>query len=266
MVDLAISDQDEGDKSILPPDWSMECVASIRSLWEISAMAGNVAPIIAVVREKKSIDEKWKRDYYRRTREMSKVLQSDRNQLGDFVYYDPQLGVNSIKAAKKVKTKIDLRNTQVDVISAIEFLWNRYGKNSFPEGLELIHKKQKERKFYLASKASKDKKNYYSSNSCEDEAKESTDNRQDKANTTKEMKRLQAMLYIISCTKHGINPEIKSLDMDLIFNWLDDIEEVGFEKVQGFGQHAMENLVGKCFKAYWELREKNNGKIIEDEG
>ncbi|WP_370681966.1 hypothetical protein [Comamonas sp. GB3 AK4-5] len=255
MREFTLSDFNENNKSIPPPDWAMECIVSIRSLWEISAMAGDVAPILPVVKEKKSIDKKWRSDYFERTREMSKVLQSDRNQLGDFVYYDPHLGVNSIKTGKKEKTKIDLRNTQVDVISAIEFLWNRYGKSSFPEGLELIHKKQKERRLYLASKADKEKKNYYFS-SGENEAKESAANRQDKANATKEIKRLQAMLYIISCANHGIDWKIKSLDMDLIFNWLDDIEEVGFEKVHGFGQHAIENLVEKCFKAYWELKEK----------
>ena len=63
MVEFALSDQNKNNKSIPPPDWSMECVVSIRSLWEISAMAGNVAPIIAVVTEKKSVptlDEKIK--------------------------------------------------------------------------------------------------------------------------------------------------------------------------------------------------------------
>lgn len=264
MVGSNIPGQKENNRDIPAPNWDYEYTVSNRSLWEVSAMAGDVAPIFSVVKQKKSIDQEWSRNYNIRISAMRKALQSDFKKFGDFVYFDPHLEFNSMIVKNENRTKIDLKKVQVDVISAIEFLWSRYGKDNLSKGLEIIHIKQKERRDYLASKSSKKKKNNYSSNFFEDDFKGSAENRQDKANATKELKRLQAMLYITLCSKIGISPDDECLYLELKSNLLDDIEDFGFKNVHGFGEDAIKSLVEKCFKAYWELREKNKEKIMVD--
>lgn len=157
MMDSALSDQKENNEDISPPNWKVECNVSIRSLWEISAMAGNVAPKFALVK-KKSKDLEWRREYFMRINAMRDALQSDSKKFGDYLYFDPQLEVNSMILKDKEITKTDLKKLRVDVISAIEFLWNRDVEEIFPEGLKIVHQELKKRINNLASKASEEKK------------------------------------------------------------------------------------------------------------
>lgn len=264
------------------PDWGVEAFEPHRALWEVAAMAGNVAPRVAAVREKKAADPEWKKGYEKLIRVMTNALSLRRSAVADHIFYEEQRSANAIRTQEVAS----LRQVRVDVVSAIEFLWNYYGDVAPPEGFRVIHRSLRNEKTSDAAVhvAEASTTETTASNSkvlgvdmtarkdVEGQAKvmngaelasanmveravelpNSAHRDQRLANATKEKQRLGALVYILMYERYAYQGEVQPSEM--LDDVLESVHTTGFDSVEGFGDAAIEKLLKNCFKYYVELK------------
>lgn len=230
------------------PNWSKEALCTDRPLWEVAAMAGNIEPKLLAVKHKKSIDPEWKDEYEKRVRAMKLALIGKPIKSANYIYYNPDLAGNSTL----IRNPLDFRKVRVDVQSAIEFLWHKFGKDAVPEEFQEVHQRLSQQGAAAANQNGTEAIREHISSVDKGAAHRD----QKLANATKELKRLQVLTYVFSrelfCAKQDSEFPAASLKED----WLALIEEAGLRGRPGFGPDGVEALIEKCFKSYWEL--KNN--------
>lgn len=122
------------------PIWDSEKSTSVRALWEIAAMAGNVDPRLQNVNCQKEIAPDWKSGYDEILRRMIDALSPKHERTSGRINYDATLPFNeSIRG-----DRAQLRATRVNVVSACKFLETRYGIASLPEGLKALYEHLRE--------------------------------------------------------------------------------------------------------------------------
>ena len=251
MATSNISTQAEKDNLISSPDWGSEARVPNRALWEIAAIAGDVEPKLEKVNERKEADSEWKVEYEKRVRAMKTALLPTRSQLPDHVYYEPQLGGN----ATLIDDPKKFRQVRVDVVSAIEFLWHRFGKNVFPEGLNLIHQQLSTLTAGTVNQSSQDLISDPIASAENSGAIKGPSHRDQKlANATKELKRLQALTYVFSRELFSCKQDSELPPATLIDDWLASIDEAELKGREGFGRTGVQSHIEKCFKSYSELK------------
>ena len=182
---------------------------------------------------------------------MKTALLPTRSQLPDHVYYEPQLGGN----ATLIDDPKKFRQVRVDVVSAIEFLWHRFGKNVFPEGLNLIHQQLSTLTAGTVNQSSQDLISDPIASAENSGAIKGPSHRNQKlANATKELKRLQALTYVFSRELFSCKQDSELPPATLIDDWLASIDEAGLKGREGFGPTGVQSLIEKCFKSYSELK------------
>lgn len=240
---------EEGNKfsrNIKTPNWAEEAIFTDRPLWEVAAMAGNVEPKLLAVKNKKSADPEWKEEYEKRVRVMKLALISKPSNSANHIYYNPDLAGNSTL----ILNPLNFRKVRVEVKSAIEFLWNKFGKDFFPEGLQEIHQKLSQQGVTAANQASAESEREYTA-----PVDKGTAHRDQKlANATKELKRLQVLAYVFSRELYSGKQDSDFPAASLKEDWLAAIEEAGLKGRPGFGPDGVETLIEKCFKSYSELK------------
>lgn len=236
---------------ISPLDWSKEARVPNRALWEIAAIAGDVEPTVEKVKEKKEADSEWEVQYEKRVRAMKTAMLPRRGHSADHVYYDPQLGGNAALILNPRK----FRHVRVEVASAIEFLWKRFGKDVFPEGLQVVHQQLSRQGAGTTSQVSQELPRSPIASTEKAGAEKGPSHRDQKqANATKELKRLQVLLYIFSRELYGFSKDSEHSAETVISDWLDSIEKAGLKGREGFGRDGLQTLIDKCFKSYSELK------------
>lgn len=123
------------DTTVKEPIWDNEKLNSVRALWEIAAIAGNVDPRLQNVKRQKEIAPDWKSGYEEILRRMVDALSPKDERTTGRINYDSSLPFNeSIRGDRS-----QLRATRVDVVSAFKFLETRYGIDSLPEELTALY-------------------------------------------------------------------------------------------------------------------------------
>lgn len=263
------------------PDWAIEAFEPHRALWEVAAMAGNVAPRAAAVREKKAGDLEWKVGYEKLIRVMTNALSPRRGTVADHIFYEEQRSANAIRTQDTAL----LRQVRVDVASAIEFLWSYYGDDVTPEGFHVIHSSLRKGQtsdavhdeelseaetaashlealgvLQVTDTAAREEARAIedvelaSASLVQEGLKPSTSAHRDQrlANATKEKQRLGALVYILMYERYAYQGDV--LPSDILEDVLDSVHTTGFGSVEGFGDAAIEKLLKNCFKYYTDLK------------
>ena len=241
------------NRPISPPDWSAEALVAHRALWEVAAMAGNVTPHAGAVKAKKSVDPEWKKGYEKIVRLMTNALSPAGGKNSAYIHFDPQQSGNAARAQDVSK----LRQVRVDVTSAIEFIWRRYGDSAPPEGLRFIHQHLRLQVDADASKqveieATKDS----TSSVAQPPASRNTAHRDQRlANATKEIKRLGALVYILSRELYGVPLDTKTPPPTLKDDVLAAIKSAGLERQEGFGPNGIQTLLQQSFHHFFQSKQ-----------
>ncbi len=243
--------QAKKDDLISPPDWGSEALVAHRALWEIAAMAGDVEPKLAAVKAKKDSDLEWKEEYDRRVRVMANAISESRGPLPDHIYYDRHRAGNAARAQEPSK----LRQIRVDVASAIEFLWSTFGKGSFPAGLLEIHQKLSKQDANASEYGVAERLKEPIASTEQPRAAKGPSHRDQKlANATKEINRLQTLVYILSRELYGVPTDSETPPPTLQDDVLDSVEKAGLKGREGLGADGVQTLLEKSFKYFWQLK------------
>lgn len=238
---------------ISPPDWKAEALVTHRAVWEIAAMAGNVAPQLAAVKAKKDSDLAWGKGYERIVRLMTNALSSTRGSVADHVYYEQHRSGNAALTRNLSK----LRQVRVEVVSAIEFLWSLYGESSSPEGLRVIHQRLRSRDAPVSKQAATEAPAVPIDSVKQRYSPTSTAHRDQRmANATKEINRLRVLVYSLARELYGAQPDGISLSQTLRADVLGALKSAGFQDREGFKPEGLQSLLDKCLE--YAVQAKNN--------
>lgn len=227
-----------------PPDWSAEALVAHRPVWEIAAMAGNVAPKLTLVKAKKDADPEWREGYEQIVRLMTNALSSNREKLPNHVYYELHRSGNGAL----IRNLSNLRKVRVEVASAIEFLWNVYGVGATPDGFKVVHQhlRSQDSGFIKEATAVVQKQSSVDSEQSA-AAKKASYRDQRLANATKEVNRLRTLVYALARDMCGVSPDSKYPPPTLIKDVLAALKTSGFEGCEGLGIGGVQSLLDQCF-------------------
>ena len=238
----------EKDDLIPTPDWGEEANTHCRAVWEIAAMAGNVMPKVAAINAKKSADPAWRERHAKLVRAMTNALLPTRRPFPDHVYYDPNQAGNAGRILETTK----IRQVRVEVVSAIEFLWHHFGPDTLPEGLRIIHQSLRAKDVvhseHAATEATKEPV------AATEQPKGPSHRDQRLANATKELNRLQTLIYILLKDLYGVPQDSETPPPTLKNDVLDALRAAGFQGREGLGPDGVQALLDKCFKYFWQLK------------
>lgn len=116
--------------TVSEPLWEYEKRIAVRAIWEVAALADNVAPSLENIRRAKVEDPRWKAGYSEIMRRMIDVLKPTTARNINHINYDPALSLSaSIHAQGRSHSQ-----TRMDVISACNFIAGRYGIDNLAVG------------------------------------------------------------------------------------------------------------------------------------
>lgn len=236
---------------VSPPDWDAEVINTNRAVWQIAAMAGDVSPTSEAVKAKKEADPEWGEEYEKRLKIMKDAISESRGPYPDHIYYDRNRAANS----RRLEDVSVLGRVRVDVVSAIEFLWSTFGENAFPEGMRTLHQKLINKgAVKLMQSAKAQQRERFASTEQPVAVKGPSHRDQRLANATKEINRLQTLVYILSSELYGVPPDCEFPPPTLKDDVLDSVKKAGLQGREGLGADGVQTLLEKSFKHFWQLK------------